>query len=41
MRIWRSERPSRGPERIGDSSTADRACKELDKSPAASAKPLR
>lgn len=41
MRIWRSERPSRGPERDGESSTAERACRELEKSPAASAMPLR
>ena len=41
MRIWMSERLSSGPEREGDSSTAERECSEAEKSPQASASPLR
>lgn len=41
MRIWRSERVSRGEERDFDSSTVERACREEEKSEAASARSLR
>jgi hypothetical protein len=41
MRIWISERLSRGPEREGESSTAESECNEAEKSPHASARPLR
>ena len=41
IRIWRFARPSRGPDNEAESSTVDRAWSEEEKSPAASAMPLR
>ena len=41
MRIWMSERLSSGLDKAGDNSTADKECKEAEKSPHASASPFR